>query len=154
MLNDFVFCPVSIYFHSLYGDMERTLYQCSDQINGTIAHESIDTGKYSTSHNILQGIDVYCERYNLIGKIDLYNKSTKVLTERKKRVKTIYDGYIFQIYAQYFAMEEMGYCVDRLIIHSMDDNKNYPIDLPGDNPGILAKFEDVIANIQMFGSIE
>lgn len=26
-INDFIFCPISIYFHSLYGDREKTTYQ-------------------------------------------------------------------------------------------------------------------------------
>lgn len=41
-LNDFIFCPVSIYFHNLYGNRATITYQNSDQINGTKAHESID----------------------------------------------------------------------------------------------------------------
>lgn len=36
MLNDFVFCPVSIYFHSLYLGVERNLYQGKSQINGSV----------------------------------------------------------------------------------------------------------------------
>ena len=36
-LNDFIFCPVSIYFHKLYGAMDKTLYQSSFQIDGTKA---------------------------------------------------------------------------------------------------------------------
>lgn len=27
MLNDFIFCPLSIYYHNLYDDMETSLYQ-------------------------------------------------------------------------------------------------------------------------------
>ncbi len=34
-LNDFVFCPVSIYFHSLETDEENLLGQDSYQLNGT-----------------------------------------------------------------------------------------------------------------------
>ena len=47
-LNDFIFCPVSIYFHKLYGAMDKTLYQSSFQIDGTNAHKAIDSKKYST----------------------------------------------------------------------------------------------------------
>lgn len=36
MLKDFVFCPVSIYFHSLYSGVERNLYQGKSQINGSV----------------------------------------------------------------------------------------------------------------------
>lgn len=43
MINDFVFCPVSIYFHSLYDGVERNLYQDKSQINGTKSHETIDS---------------------------------------------------------------------------------------------------------------
>ena len=45
MLNDFVFCPVSIYFHNLYQGVEKNLYQGKSQINGTKAHETIDNCK-------------------------------------------------------------------------------------------------------------
>jgi len=41
-LNDFIFCPVSIYFHNLYGNMEKALYQGHAQLTGTAAHKTID----------------------------------------------------------------------------------------------------------------
>ena len=50
---------------------------------------------------MLQGISVYCEKYNLVGKIDVFDEKTGILTECKKKIKTVYDGYIYQIYAQY-----------------------------------------------------
>ena len=34
-LNDFIFCPVSIYFHKLYGNQDNLTYQSQYQINGT-----------------------------------------------------------------------------------------------------------------------
>lgn len=64
-LNDFIFCPVSIYFHKLYGDMDRIIYQSEYQINGTNAHKSVDEGEYSSLKSVLMGIDVYSERYNV-----------------------------------------------------------------------------------------
>lgn len=82
-LNDFVFCPASIYFHSLYGNMETRLYQATDQINGKAAHRTIDNQTYSGSA-FLQSLEVYCEKYNLIGKIDLYDKRKKQLIKFKK----------------------------------------------------------------------
>ena len=48
-LNDFIFCPASIYFHNLYGDLHTIFYQNADQINGKKAHENIDAGSYSSS---------------------------------------------------------------------------------------------------------
>lgn len=149
-LNDFIFCPVSIYFHRLYGNLDTMLYQTEAQINGSNAHTSIDRGKYSTKSTVLTGIDVYCERYGLIGKIDTYDFGKKLLRERKRMIKNVYDGYVFQIYAQYFAMIEMGYPVERLELHSMLDNKVYPVALPERNKEMLKKFEDTIYKIRNF----
>lgn len=108
-LNDFIFCPVSIYFHSLESDEENLLGQDSFQLNGTAAHEKSGSGKYSSRKNVLQGISVYSGKYNLCGKIDVFDADTGILTERKKLIKVVYDGYVFQLYAQYYALKEMGY---------------------------------------------
>ena len=51
-LNDFIFCPASIYFHNLYGSMDKMLYQCEDQLNGTKAHEKLDIGKHIVYNKI------------------------------------------------------------------------------------------------------
>lgn len=149
-LNDFIFCPVSIYFHKLYGGMDRMIYQNSDQINGTAAHKTVDEGNYSSGKNIITAIDVYSNKYNLIGKIDIYDENKKMLRERKKKVKQLFDGFIFQIYAQYFAMTEMGYEVEKLEIYSIDDHKHYAIALPEDDLEMLIKFEAVISDIRNF----
>lgn len=149
-LNDFIFCPVSIYFHKMYKDMERIIYQNSDQINGTAAHKNVDEGTYTSKSNILMGLDVYCEKYNLIGKIDILDVDKKLLRERKKKIKTIYDGYVFQVYAQYFALIEMGFSVSKIEIYSMDDHKKYNIPLPDEDPVMFKKFEQVIKDIRAF----
>lgn len=149
-INDFIFCPASIYFHKLYGSLDTLLYQSEDQINGTAAHKRVDEGTYSSKSNILCGIDVYSEEYNLIGKIDIFDAEKGKLRERKKRIKVIYDGYVFQIYAQYFALTEMGYNVKQLELYSMDDNKSYPVRLPSDDNEMFKKFEKTIENMKTF----
>ena len=149
-LNDFIFCPASIYFHNLYGNTDRMLFQSNKQINGTAAHEKVDNHTYSSKKNILSAIDVYCEKYGLSGKIDLYNVDTGVLTERKRTIKTIYDGYVFQVYAQYFALIELGYQVKKISLYSMTDNKKYDIKLPADNIEMLGKFERTIQEMRSF----
>lgn len=149
-LNDFVFCPMSIYFHGLDADSDRLTYQCKDQLDGTASHDSVDNGKYSSKQSDLQGIFVCSEKYDLFGKIDLYKSDTKTLVERKKKIKVIYDGYVFQAYAQYFALAEMGYDVERIVLHSMDDNKSYNIALPPDDIQMLEKFNSLINNIKAF----
>ncbi len=149
-LNDFIFCPASIYFHNLYGDLEKKLYQTTDQIKGSNAHKNVDNRKYSSSKNILQGIDIYSEEFKIQGKIDVFNISNGVLIERKNKITEIYDGYIFQVYAQYYALTEMGYKVNRIRLHSMEDNKNYEIDLPKNNEKMDIKFRNLIRSIHEF----
>ena len=101
-LNDFIFCPISIYFHNLYGDQAKYTYQDKPQLLGTAVHKSIDEKTYSTRSDVLQGIDCFCGKYNLIGKIDLFDIEKKELTERKRKITRVYDGYIFQLYGEYF----------------------------------------------------
>ena len=149
-LNDFMFCPASIYFHKLYEGRDTMSFQSTDQINGTAAHQTIDTSTYSTSKHVLTGIDAYSERYGITCKIDIYDIETGVLTERKKRIQTIYDGYVFQLYAQYYSMCEIGYKVKKLRLHSMDDNRNYDVLLPEDNPEVLERFQRIIEEIILF----
>jgi len=147
-LNDYVFCPVSIYFHNLYGEKDRVSFQETSQINGTAAHSKIDNGSYSTKADVLSGISVYCEEYGLVGKIDIFDKSKGILCERKKKIKVIYDGYVFQLFGQYFALVEMGYTVKKLVLHSLEDNKSYPIKLPEDDLEMLEKFRGIINEIK------
>lgn len=149
-LNDFTFCPASIYFHNLYGNMDTMLYQSEYQINGTAAHKKIDDGTYSSRKNIINGIDVYCERYGLKGKIDTFDVNSGILTERKNYVSNIYDGQVFQLYGQFFSLDEMGYVVKKLIIHSIKDNRNYIISLPYEDETMLNKFENMIKLIRKF----
>ncbi len=149
-LNDFIFCPISIYFHKLYGDYERNLYQEKRQIMGTKSHEAIDTNKYSSKKNVLQAIDIYCEEFGLIGKIDIFDIETGVLTERKNRITKIYDGYIFQLYAQYYALIEMGYSVKKLRFYSFSNNKNYDVKLPKENIEMDLRFRKVINDMRKF----
>lgn len=147
-LNDFIFCPISIYFHQLYGNQAEITYQKEDQILGLDAHNTIDTQTYSSSKKILQGIDCYCDKYNLVGKIDLYDIEKKVLTERKRTIKYVYDGYVFQLYAQYFSLKEMGYDCKVIRLYSYTDNKIYLQSLPEQNREMLLKFESLIKEIR------
>ena len=149
-LNDFVFCPRSIYFHQVYSSFNQEVYHSDIQVKGRIAHLNIDQKKYSTRKEILQGLPVYSEKYLLCGRVDIFNQKTEVLTERKKKVQKIYDGFIFQIYAQYYCLIEMGYNVKKLFIYSLDKNKNYSIPLPKDNPQMDLRFKNLIKQIYEF----
>jgi len=147
-LNDFVFCPKSIYFHNLYGKYNVQIYKQMPQIVGTINHENIDTQKYSSAKRYIQGLEVFSEKYQLCGKIDVYDSEKKVLIERKTKIKKIYEGYKYQLWAQYFCMQEMGFEIKKLKFHSLQDNKNYFLDLP--NKKDLEEFENIIFQVRSF----
>ena len=146
-LNDFIFCPRSIYFHQLFGNKSHILYQSTDQISGKCAHSSVDNKKYSTRKDILQGVSIYSEKYKLHGKIDIFDINKAQLTERKKTIKQIYDGYIFQLYGQYYCLTEMGYSVKKLRLYSMSTNKIFPVKLPSEDIEMKQKFEKLIYKI-------
>ena len=55
-LNDFIFCPVSIFFHSLETE-ENIMVQDSFQLNGTNAHKHSDSATYSTKNKWLKQFD-------------------------------------------------------------------------------------------------
>ena len=153
-LNDFIFCPRSIYFHQLYGSYKSSVYQQKPQIAGKAAHKNIDSGTYSTRKSVLQGMEIYSEKYNLCGKIDVFDTETSILTERKKQIKTIFDGYVFQVYAHFHALTEMGFTVNKIVIHDLIHNKNYPIPLPTEDLEMQAKFEDLIEQIRTFDLLD
>ncbi|MFH1255472.1 MAG: type V CRISPR-associated protein Cas4, partial [bacterium] len=68
--------------------------------------------------------------------------------ERKNKVVKIYDGYKYQLYAQSFCLQEMGYEVERMFIYSMSDNKKYEVELP--SAAEIKKFKKVINEMKNF----
>ena len=149
-LNDFIFCPRSIYFHQLYGKVDTRLYQTTDQVNGKAAHKTLDSKTYTTAKTVLQTIEVFSDKYGIGGKIDSYDQQKKLLVERKRKITTIYDGYIYQLYAQYHCLTEMGYQVEKIKLYSLIDNKSYPIAKPEDDPERQQGFEALIQNIKHY----
>lgn len=149
-LNDFIFCPASIYFHNLYGGRDKLSYQKTDQINGANAHKASDESRYSTRKSIITALEVYSEEYGIVGKIDVYDAQNGTLTERKKKIRQIYEGYVFQLYGQCHAMREMGYDVQQLFLYSMDDNKKYSIPLPECDASMQERFEKTIFDMRTF----
>ncbi len=131
MLNDFVFCPYSIYVHSAYMEADKDIYHAKPQLRGDHAHKSIDHKIYS-SRDIVTSLPVISNEFKLIGKIDKYNTKTEILTERKYRIKTVYQGQIYQLWAQYFCLIEMGYSVQGIEFYEFSTNKKIAIDLPCD----------------------
>lgn len=147
-INDFIFCPFSIYLHGIYANFSEKTYHSSYQTRGKIRHESVDTGKYSTSKNILQGLEVYSEKYGLVGKIDTLDAEKGRLVERKNKISKVYDGYRYQLYAQYFCLFEMGYEIKEIALYSITDNKTYPLPLPDSET--TTEFETALEKIRDF----
>ena len=109
-LNDFTFCPRSIYFANIHKqNYSPETYHRTSQKAGVAAHKSVDIGEYSSRKDVLQGLTVYSEKYRLLGKIDTLDLQKKELCERKYSVTAIYDGFRYQVYAQYFALLDIGY---------------------------------------------
>ncbi|NTU46863.1 type V CRISPR-associated protein Cas4 [Candidatus Roizmanbacteria bacterium] len=149
-INDFLYCPKSLYLHGIYSAFDTSVYHDTPQIKGSIIHENIEEGRYSTSKYMLQALSIYSVRLGLKGKIDVYDSKKHELIERKYRVKQLYKGFIFQLYAQMYCMQEMGYVVDNLYIQSLSDNKRYQIDLPSEEQ--REEFEKTIQQMKSFGS--
>lgn len=147
-LNDYIFCPYSIYLHNIYNAVDNALYYTTNQTKGKTAHQSIDRNSYSTHKNDIVGLEVFSDKYRLCGKIDIFHASKKLLVERKRKIVTIYDGYKYQLYAQYFALMEMGYQIDHIAFHSLIDNKRYQIELPFGAE--LEKFEAIVNAVHNF----
>lgn len=131
-LNDFIFCPYSIYLHNVYENTDESLFHASPQTQGRIAHETVDEKKSSTRRNILQSLPVFSEKYGLMGKIDIYDAEKKYLVERKYQLRQIYQGQIYQLWAQMFSLQEMGYEVERMAFHEISTKQSHPVDMPTD----------------------
>lgn len=152
-INDFIFCPRSLFFSGIYRhSTDAKMFQQTPQIVGQANHKSIDQHMYSTKKSIVTGMTVFSQRYNLLGVIDILDLEKGVLTERKYSVTAVYDGFRYQLYAQYFALVEMGFQVKQLKLHSVKDNKTYPVDLPSADD--IADFENVLTQIRSFSIFE
>lgn len=131
-LNDFIFCPYSIYLHNIYMETDENIYHATPQIRGKIEHSSVDNKTASNRKDDIVCLPVYSDRYKLMGKIDIYKKDTHHLIERKYQLKQIFRGQIYQLWAQKYCLEEMGYKVDRLSFYEISTNKMISINLPSD----------------------
>ena len=148
-INDFMFCPRSIYFADIYKQsLSETCYHQQSQKEGLIHHTTIDTNTYSSKKNIITGLTVYSEKYNIVGRIDILDKDTGILTERKYSITAVYPGFKYQLYAQYIALQEMGYVINELRLYSLKDNKVYNVPLPDQNA--LTEFSNVISQIRNY----
>lgn len=123
-------------------ESDEGLYHATPQNRGRIAHEAIDNKRASNRADDLQSLPVISEKYGLTGKIDIYRGKERKLIERKYQLKQIYQGQIYQLWAQYFCMIEMGYEVDSIAFYEISTNKMIPVDIP--NEMQIKQFEEFI----------
>ena len=131
-LNDFIFCPYSIYLHNVYMETDEGVYHAIPQTRGRIAHETVDEKRASNRADELHSLTVISHAYGLIGKIDVYRGREKKLIERKYQMRNIYQGQIYQLWAQYICLVEMGYEVDTIAFYEISTNKMIYVDLPSE----------------------
>jgi CRISPR-associated protein Cas4 len=112
------------------GDEE--LVHATPQMQGKASHATIDQKKYSSRKDDIVGMSVYSNELGIVGKIDIYKSKEKVLVERKHQLLKIYQGQIYQLWAQYFCMIEMGYKVEKLAFYAISSNTTFPVELPSE----------------------
>lgn len=117
-------------------DTDEGLYHATPQTRGKIAHETIDNKTSSNRKSDLLSLPVYSSRYKLMGKVDVYRQKEKLLIERKYQLKNIFQGQIYQLWAQYFCLIEMGYEVEQIAFYEISTNKMFPISLPNEKEEI------------------
>lgn len=150
-LNDFVFCPYSIYLHQVFDNNAEDLYSANPQQRGKSAHQPIDIfdeEKKFKSIAELKGIYVISNKLGVYGKIDTLYVKEKKLVESKYSITNIYRGYYYQIWAQYFALIEMGFEIKTLSFFSIKDKKEHLIPLPNNQD--LAELQCHIRKIARF----
>lgn len=146
-INDFLFCPHSLYFHSVYEGFDDGHYKAKPQIAGRLAHTTVDEKSVAGTVRILRGMEIFSEQYGIVGKIDLFDTKTGELIERKRTVKKVHEGYRFQLWAQRCCLEEMGYHVQKMTLHSLTDNKKYDVVMDAESS---VRFEETLVRMRDF----
>ena len=129
-------------------ETDEGVYHATPQTRGRIAHETVDEKRTSNRADELQSLPIISHIYGLTGKIDIYRGREKKLIERKYQLKNIYQGQIYQLWAQYLCMVEMGYEVESLAFYEISTNKMSPVELPSEEQ--LSHFRQFITSYRNF----
>lgn len=147
-LNDFIFCPYSIYLHNVYSDTDEMMYHATPQTRGRQAHATVDGKTASHRRADLLALPVFSEEYGLMGKIDVYRQDKRELVERKYQLKQIFQGQIYQLWAQMLCLREMGYEVESLAFYETSTSRTIPVAMPTADD--LHSFRDFLARFRTF----
>ncbi len=113
-------------------ETDNEIFHATPQTTGKIAHKTTDNKTSSSLKNEIQSLPISSNELGIMGKIDIYRQKEKLLIERKYQLKKIYRGQLYQIWAQYFCMIEMGYKVEKLAFYEIATNKMIPLNLPSE----------------------
>lgn len=112
-------------------DADEDVYHATPQVRGRNAHATIDSKTTTPSNDRLESLSVFSQELGVYGKIDVYNRVKTSLVERKYQLKHIYQGQIYQLWAQFFCMIEMGYSISKLAFYEISTRKTTYIEIPG-----------------------
>lgn len=129
-------------------ETDETMYHATPQTKGKLAHATIDSKRASNRADDILALPVYSEEYGLMGKIDLYKRDEHKLIERKNQLKQIYQGQIYQLWAQMLCMKEMGYEIKSLAFYEISTNKMIPVNMPTEVE--LQEFKDFIYRFRTY----
>ncbi|MBU4537067.1 MAG: type V CRISPR-associated protein Cas4 [Weeksellaceae bacterium] len=144
-LNDFIFCPYSIYLHEIYNYTKEDTYHSKSQSKGRRLHDFIEN---DTNPNDWKSAFVYSEKLKIYGKIDDYDTANRELIEYKSTVATAFKGYYYQIWAQYLCLSEMGIIVEKLAFYDFRVSKKIEIPLPSNDQ--LLELECHVRKVQQY----
>lgn len=113
-------------------ETDESIYHATPQTKGRVAHATVDNKTASNRADDILSLPVYSEEYGLMGKIDVYKRKEKKLIERKYQLTQIFQGQIYQLWAQMFCLKEMGYEVDSLAFYETSANRMIPVAMPTD----------------------
>ena len=131
-LNDFIFCPYSIYLHNVYMETADDMYKAVPQIEGKLSHQGVDNKTGTSIRTDLLSLLVYSDELGISGVIDIYKSDRRLLIERKKNLKKIFRGQIYQLWGQYYCLKDMGYPIDSIALYEISTNKMIPVELPNE----------------------
>lgn len=127
------------------------IYHAPPQTQGRIAHQTVDHKTASNRSNDILSLPVYSEKYGIMGKIDVYKKDEKRLIERKYKIQQIFQGQIYQLWAQMICLREMGYPVESIVFYETSTNKTIPLSMPTDSD--LLGFYDFLHKFRSFNPL-
>ena len=113
-------------------ESDEDLYKATPQLSGSDAHYATDNGSSSTRKGDVMALPVFSDELGITGIIDIYKGEQHLLIERKNNLKHIFRGQVYQLWAQYFCMVEMGYHIEKIAFYEISTNKMLYQALPTD----------------------